>query len=196
TERCTAAGADEGLRFAHGDLQQSRGPAGQRGLLPEAVWSRNQSRRRSQGEARFQVMPLYRADHVGSLLRPREVLDARSDPRTTPERLSAIEDRHILQALQRQNDLGFRIFTDGELRRKGFMSDFYESVDGLDTDGSIARSWKGSTSVDGGSAAAVSAPLVGLVVERIRQKKRLTRHEGDFLTRRSPRDVMITRAKP
>ena len=133
----------------------------------------------------------YRADNVGSLLRPREVLDARSDLRTNLEQLSAIEDRHILQALQRQKDLGFRIFTDGELRRKGFMSDFYESVDGLDTDGSIARSWKGNASV-GGSAAAVSAPLVGLVVERIRQKKRLTKQEVDFLTRHSPGDVKMT----
>ena len=134
----------------------------------------------------------YRADHVGSLLRPREVLEARSDSRTTSEQLRAIEDRHILDVLRRQKDLGFRIFTDGELRRKGFMSDFYESVDGLDTDGSIARSWKGNASVGGGSATAVSAPLVGLVVERIRQRKRLTKHEVDFLTRHSPGDVKMT----
>ena len=134
----------------------------------------------------------YRADNVGSLLRPQEVLDARSDPRTTPEQLRAIEDRHILDVLRRQKDLGFRIFTDGELRRKGFMSDFYESVDGLDSDGSIARSWKGSTSAGGGSATAVSAPLTGLVVERIRQKTRLTKHEVEFLTRHSPGDVKMT----
>jgi 5-methyltetrahydropteroyltriglutamate--homocysteine methyltransferase len=134
----------------------------------------------------------YRADHVGSLLRPREVLEARSDSRTTSEQLRAIEDSHILDVLRRQKDLGFRIFTDGELRRKGFMSDFYESVDGLDTDGSIARSWKGSTGAGGGSATAVSAPLTGLVVERIRQKKRLTRREVDFLTWHSPGDVKMT----
>src|SRR5262245_45917998 len=137
------------------------------------------------------LRPHYRADNVGSLLRPREVLEARSDPRTTPEQLRAIEDRHILDVLGRQKELGFRVFTDGELRRKGFMSDFYESVDGLDTDGSIARSWKGSTS-GGGSVTAVSGPLTGLVVERIRQKRRLTKHEVDFLTQHSSGDVKMT----
>jgi 5-methyltetrahydropteroyltriglutamate--homocysteine methyltransferase len=133
----------------------------------------------------------YRADQVGSLLRPREVLDARSDPRTTPEQLNAIEDRHILRALERQKDLGFRIFTDGELRRGGFMSDFYESVDGLDNDGAVARSWTGSTGAGGGSAAGVS-PLTGLVIDRVRKKRRLTKHEVDFLLQHSPGDVKMT----
>ncbi|HET9363262.1 MAG TPA: hypothetical protein VFO58_26120, partial [Vicinamibacterales bacterium] len=112
---------------------------------------------------------IYRADHVGSLLRPQEVLAARADPKTTPERLEAIENQHILRVLQRQKDLGFRIFTDGELRRQGFMSDFNDSVEGLDNDGSIARAWKSSET--GGAGAAV-ARLTGVVVSRIRQKKR------------------------
>ena len=86
---------------------------------------------------------MYRADHVGSLLRPREVLDARSGSRVTPERLREIETPHS-PLLARQKDLGLEIFTDGELRRGGFMSDFYESIDGLDEDGSIARAWNGS----------------------------------------------------
>ena len=84
---------------------------------------------------------MYRADHVGSLLRPWAVLDARTDSHVTADRLRAIEDEHILRALARQKDLGFEIFTDGEFRRRGFMSDFYESVEGLDHDGSIARAW-------------------------------------------------------
>ena len=91
---------------------------------------------------------MYRADHVGSFLRPREVLDARRDPGVTPERLAEIEDRHILRVLARQKELGLEIFTDGELRRGGFMSDFYESVDGLDEDGSIARAWTGSQTAE------------------------------------------------
>jgi methionine synthase II (cobalamin-independent) len=74
----------------------------------------------------------YHADHVGSLLRPQELLDARRNPQVTREQLTAIEDRHILDVLRRQKDAGLEIFTDGELRRTGFMSDFYESVDGLE----------------------------------------------------------------
>ena len=90
----------------------------------------------------------YRADQVGSFLRPQEIRDARNDPSMSPERLREIEDRHIPRALERQKDLGFRIFSDGELRRSGFMGDFYESIDGLDNDGSIARAWKGQGGAD------------------------------------------------
>lgn len=36
----------------------------------------------------------YHADHVGSLLRPQELLDARKDPQVTREQLTAVEDRH------------------------------------------------------------------------------------------------------
>ena len=73
----------------------------------------------------------YRADHVGSLLRPAELLEARKNPSIAPEQLKELEDRHIQRVLQRQKDLGFRIFTDGEFRRGGFMSDFNDSVEGL-----------------------------------------------------------------
>ena len=50
----------------------------------------------------------YRADHVGSFLRPVELLDARKNPSIAPEQLKQIEDRHIQRVLQRQKDLGFR----------------------------------------------------------------------------------------
>jgi len=136
--------------------------------------------------------PIYRADHIGSFLRPQELVDARNDPQTNAEQLNAIEDRHILRILQRQKDLGLRIFTDGEFRRKGFMSDFYESVAGLDNDGSIARTWTGDAKPGRGGAAAVSSPLIGLVVDRITKKRRLTKHAVDFLLEHSPGDVKMT----
>jgi 5-methyltetrahydropteroyltriglutamate--homocysteine methyltransferase len=131
---------------------------------------------------------LYRADHVGSLLRPRAIIEARRDPGVTLQQRREIEDRHILDVLRRQQELGFRIFTDGELRRQGFMSDFYESVEGLDKDGSIARAWHRSS----GSATATLTPLTGIVVDRIVQTKRLTAHEAEFVVRHSPGDVKMT----
>src|SRR5215468_2447893 len=126
----------------------------------------------------------YRADHVGSLLRPQEVYEAHRNTSLSREQRKAIEDRHILRILERQRDLGFKIFTDGELRRRGFMSDFYESVSGLDNDGSIARQWYGGS---GGSGV-----LTGIVVERIQQTKRLAKHESEFLMANSPGDVKMT----
>jgi 5-methyltetrahydropteroyltriglutamate--homocysteine methyltransferase len=132
----------------------------------------------------------YRADHVGSFLRPQEILDARKNPNINPEELRRIEDRHIQHVLSRQKDLGFQIFTDGELRRRGFMSDFHESVTGLDQEGAISRDWKsqsGSTSPD-----PAGGILPGVVVDKVRQTKRLAKHEMGFLKRHSPGDIKIT----
>jgi len=133
---------------------------------------------------------VYRADHVGSLLRPQELLAARSDSRVARDELTAIEDRNILDVLQRQKDAGFEIFTDGELRRTGFMGDFYESVEGLSPEYELDRTWKGApTGV--AAASGVGAPG-GAVVAKIRQTRRLTKHEVDFLKRHAPGDVKMT----
>jgi len=133
---------------------------------------------------------MYRADQVGSLLRPPELLEARTNPGVSREQLTAIEDRHILEVLTRQKRAGFRIFTDGELRRTGFMGDFYESVEGLNPEYELDRTWKGAPS---GVAAAsgVGAPG-GAVVAKLRQTKRLTKHEVDFLKQHAPGDIKMT----
>src|SRR5206468_376847 len=132
----------------------------------------------------------YRADHVGSLLRPQELLDARKDPHVTRDQLAAIEDRHILDVLKRQQDAGLEIFTDGELRRTGFMSDFYESVDGLDPEYDLNRAWKGAPA-GVAMAKGVGAPG-GAVVAKLRQTKRLAKDEVDFLKRHAPGDIKMT----
>lgn len=128
----------------------------------------------------------YRADHVGSLLRPQELLDARNNPETAPAQLTALEDRHIMRVLECQREAGLKIFTDGEFRRGGFMGDFYDSVEGLDRKGEVARAWKGTGKAPG------LGSLPGTVVQKIRQTKRLTGHEVDFLKQHSPGDIKIT----
>jgi methionine synthase II (cobalamin-independent) len=133
------------------------------------------------------MTPTHRADHVGSLLRPPELLNARQDPNTTHERLTAVEDRCILDALKRQQEVGLKIFTDGELRRTSFMGDFYESVDGLDPEYDVDRTWKGGVGLAKGIGA-----RGGAVVGKIRQTKRLTKDELDFLTKHAPGDIKIT----
>src|SRR5215469_14804084 len=129
----------------------------------------------------------YRADHVGSLLRPQAVLEARANPHVTPEKLKEIEDHHILRVLARQKELGFKIFTDGELRRRGFMTDFYDSVDGLDYGVEVQRAWQAAVS---GTPARVNLP--GIVVEKIKQHRRLAKHEVDFLKMHTPGDIKMT----
>jgi 5-methyltetrahydropteroyltriglutamate--homocysteine methyltransferase len=140
----------------------------------------------------------YRADHVGSLLRPSELVEARKNPATASEQLKEIEDRHIQRVLQRQKDLGFRIFTDGEFRRGGFMSDFTDSVEGFDNGEAIARDWKkaGDRKKEDAGATAQTVRLPGVVVDKIRQKKRLTGHEVPFLQQHSPGDIKMTLPTP
>jgi 5-methyltetrahydropteroyltriglutamate--homocysteine methyltransferase len=129
----------------------------------------------------------YRADQVGSFLRPPEILEARRDPAMAPERLHALEDQHILRVLQRQQDLGFEVFTDGELRRRNFMSDFTDAVAGFDHGDGVARTWQAS----GASGPPVSS-VTGIVTDRIKPVKRLALHELLFLTRHSPGAVKLT----
>jgi 5-methyltetrahydropteroyltriglutamate--homocysteine methyltransferase len=146
---------------------------------------------RTRREGHINAMaPIYRADQVGSLLRPAELLEARKNPDISRDELTGIEDRHILDVLDRQKRAGFRIFTDGELRRTGFMGDFYESVEGLDREYDLDRTWKGAPA-GVGVAKGIGAPG-GAVVARLRQTKRLTKHEADFLRRHAPGDIKMT----
>ncbi len=126
----------------------------------------------------------YRADHLGSLLRPNELLTARSNPNATPAELKALEDGYILEALAAQQDAGLTIFSDGELRRLNFMSDFNDSVEGLDSGEAVGRSWQGQA----GNVSRVA----GVAVAKIRAKKRMTLQEAEFLRQHSPGDFKIT----
>jgi 5-methyltetrahydropteroyltriglutamate--homocysteine methyltransferase len=135
------------------------------------------------------MVSTYRADQVGSLLRPKELLKAiRSE--VPADQLKELEDRQILRVLGRQKDLGFKIFSDGEFRRRGFMSDFHESVSGLDMQNAIDRNWQAAAA--GAPTTPTSRPVAGVVVDKIRQTKRMTSHEVDFLKRHSPGDIKIT----
>jgi 5-methyltetrahydropteroyltriglutamate--homocysteine methyltransferase len=138
----------------------------------------------------------YRADHVGSLLRPPELLEARKNSSIAPEQLREIEDRHIQRVLQRQKDIGFRIFTDGEFRRGGFMSDFNDSVEGLDNAEAIGRDWKTAASSGTGPLAGRKDRLPGVVIAKIRQKKRLTGHEVAYMKQHAPGDIKMTLPTP
>ena len=72
--------------------------------------------------------PPFRADHVGSLLRPPELLKARSDRasgKISAEELRAVEDASIRDVIAFQESVGLQSITDGEYRREIFYSDFY-----------------------------------------------------------------------
>ena len=131
--------------------------------------------------------PAFRADHVGSFLRPKELLEARGGT-TDPERLREIEDREILRVLAKQKELGFELFTDGEFRRGGFMTDLTDAVEGFDQGAGVARSWNA-----GGTSTTVAPSAVkGIVTGKLRQTRRLTALELPFLKQHSPGPIKMT----
>src|SRR3954469_17722619 len=78
--------------------------------------------------------PPSRADHVGSLLRPRRLLDAReafAAGRLPAEELRAVEDDVIREVVAMQREVGLRTATDGEFRRASWHMDFIYCIDGI-----------------------------------------------------------------
>ena len=129
----------------------------------------------------------YRADHVGSFLRPPELLEARKNAGKDPHRLRCLEDLHIQHVLAKQKELGFEFVTDGELRRRNFMSDFTDAVEGFDMGDAVARNWKA-----GDSEAAPVSSVTGIVAKKLRLTKPLTGHELPFLKANSTVAIKMT----
>ena len=78
--------------------------------------------------------PPFRADHVGSLLRPPELLKARADFGAGvigPAELRAIEDEAIRHVVAMQRDVGLQAVTDGEFRRASWHMDFIYEIGGV-----------------------------------------------------------------
>ncbi len=78
--------------------------------------------------------PPFRADHVGSFLRPKYLLDAReqkSRGEITAAQLRQVEDRAIAEIVEFQQDVGLQSITDGEFRRTFFHIDFLEQLGGV-----------------------------------------------------------------
>ncbi|MFC7392982.1 5-methyltetrahydropteroyltriglutamate--homocysteine S-methyltransferase [Scopulibacillus cellulosilyticus] len=76
----------------------------------------------------------FRADHVGSLLRPQVLKDAREQyqqGKISKQELRSIEDREIVKAVEKQKEVGLSAVTDGEFRRKWWHLDFIKDLEGI-----------------------------------------------------------------
>src|SRR5215472_11649327 len=78
----------------------------------------------------LRTLPPFRADHVGSLLRPQELKDARA---RHAEDLKAIENRAIQEVIRREESVGLRGVTDGEYRREFWHIDFLAGLEGVES---------------------------------------------------------------
>lgn len=96
--------------------------------------------------------PPFRADHVGSLLRPAGVHEARRSFKlgnSSAAELRAVEDEAIAAAVQKVEATGIQSITDGEFRREYFHLDFLEKLDGVTVSGGIAANPNAKAAEDG-----------------------------------------------
>jgi 5-methyltetrahydropteroyltriglutamate--homocysteine methyltransferase len=118
----------------------------------------------------------FRADHVGSFLRPKFLLDAREQRargEITAGALRAIEDRAITEIVRFQADTGLQSITDGEFRRSYFHIDFLEQLGGVKTDIPVTI-----VRPDGSEEL---APPVMRVTDKVRHVKDIQRADFEYL---------------
>jgi 5-methyltetrahydropteroyltriglutamate--homocysteine methyltransferase len=150
---------------------------------------------------------VYRADHIGSLLRPPEVLEAhaaQAQGKISLDQLREVEDNAILTVLELQRKVGLDVFSDGEYRRSSWAGGFPEAVDGyVSSEPPIAFQWRMPEGLGGDVDAATQAVIrsvpqqAGRVIgEKIRQKQRLTGHEAPFLAEHAGGPYKITMPAP
>ncbi len=120
--------------------------------------------------------PPFRADHVGSFLRPKRLLDAREKNQKgelNAAGLRAVEDDAIGEIVKFQQDVGLQSITDGEFRRTYFHIDFLAQLGGVKTDIPVMI-----TKPDGKLEL---APPVMRVVDKVRHVKDIQRADFDYL---------------
>ncbi len=139
-----------------------------------------------------------RADHVGSLLRPPELLAARrahAAGELAPADLKAIEDRSIREVIALQEQAGCPVVTDGELRRESFQSELTASVDGFDGVDVDAWLW-GDWHSDVHGAKSLARPAQLAVVAPLRRRRFLASEEFTFLRSHTSGIAKVTLPSP
>ncbi len=138
--------------------------------------------------------PPFRADHVGSFLRPKELLEAREKHEKgviSRDELRQVEDRAIRDVVGYQEDLGLQCVTDGEFRRTYFHIDFLEQLEGVEMRGGIASSFH---TASGGEVS--MAPPVLHVTAKLRHAKSIQLADFNYLKSLARRMPKVTIPSP
>ena len=121
--------------------------------------------------------PPFRAEHVGSFLRPKPLLEAREKFKAgeiSAADLRAVENEAILQVVRFQEDLGLRSITDGEFRRRHFHTDFLVQLDGVEERGGLELKFKNA------SGEVSFAPPVLVVTDKVRHVRDIERRNFEI----------------
>src|SRR5918911_3514315 len=135
----------------------------------------------------------YRTDQIGSLLRPAKLLDARDDfhaGRITLEQLRRVEDEAILDALRMQQQIGVHVYTDGEMRRDAWQTNFSQAVQGFEDDYPVRE-----VELADGTRARLELHSKA-VVNKLRPVHRLAEVDAAFLGQHAPGPFKITMPAP
>ena len=135
--------------------------------------------------------PPFRADHIGSLLRPQELIEARHklrDKTISETELHEIEDRAIRDVIKLQEDVGLQCVTDGEFRRGAFFSHFIKTVDGM-----TVKETPYTFANDSGDTAPAFAPYTK---GKLRRAKGITTDEFKSAQALTGRTVKVTLPAP
>ncbi len=140
-----------------------------------------------------------RADVVGSLLRPPELLEARhrfAEGGISVPEFKRAEDRAVDWALSLQERAGLTVVTDGEMRRESFQSQMVDAVEGFgehDLDAWLWGDWHGDEAV--GDKKIERPPTLG-VVGKLRRRRFLSAEEFVYARARTERTIKVTLPSP
>ncbi|MGZ3247452.1 MAG: 5-methyltetrahydropteroyltriglutamate--homocysteine S-methyltransferase [Croceibacterium sp.] len=135
-----------------------------------------------------------RADHVGSFLRPKSVIDARevrAAGKIDAAELRAVEDQAIADLVKWQEGLGLEAITDGEFRRVFFHTDFLLQLAGVEETGGIKKVFKNDRGVD-----VQFAPPKIIITGKVAHVKPIQRADYEFLASHVTRTPKVAIPSP
>lgn len=122
------------------------------------------------------------ADHIGSFLRPANILEARARGEEGTDHLRALEDAAIVRVIEHQRAIGLDVLSDGEFRRTGFQNGLIDATEGFNRGEHVERTWSGAD-------VSAALPPRGVVTAKLKQISRLTDHEVPFLREKAGADL-------
>jgi 5-methyltetrahydropteroyltriglutamate--homocysteine methyltransferase len=139
-----------------------------------------------------------RVEHVGSLLRPqslREARDACAAGELTPAGLKAAEDRAVREVVAMQEEIGLPVVGDGEMRRESFQSELTAACDGFAGVDASAWLWGAWHSAEVGDVT-IARPADLAVIAAVHKRRNLAAEEFTFLRACTNRQVKVTLPSP
>src|SRR5216684_4421742 len=136
---------------------------------------------------------IYRAEVIGSMLRPPWLKQARTDfaaGRISAAHFKRVEDRAVDEAIALQERCGVDVVTDGELRRSGFVAPLTDYVEGFEALGLDTRRWHTPANVE----TDLTVPMT--VTGKLRRRRSLAAEEFSYARARSDRPLKVTLPSP